>query len=206
MTTEMKVITPDVPLFQDLSIQGGCQVSCKIGDENKIRIFAPASLVSQIQIEHRSRELLIVVPDQRASGERIKIEVRCRPIRSVHLEGAITARIDVGSCMDVFDVIAVGSHASVSLCGVVEKAFLEGEGGAHIDALELMAQFVNIDLTNGSDALVHASRELRARVLTECELHVDGNPVIRQVTTGPFAHFRRITEASEHETAARHAV
>ncbi|MDX5418363.1 MAG: PspC domain-containing protein [Hymenobacteraceae bacterium] len=199
--------------FDQITISGPYHVQIKQGNNYSVRVRGNRSDVRRIDFDKRGRELVIKTEQQffRLFDNRdpVLIQITAPDFRDIELNGAIKA--DIGRIkaddlnlsfsgaikssadLNVRNLKVDISGASVSrFAGRAESFELDATGACGVDASNLQAESVDVDITGASKADVFATNTLRAEASGTSRITYKGNPGNTTIdSSGPSSVTRR---------------
>ena len=184
--------------FQSIDVWGDIEVILKQDSVQEVKVSTESDNLSQVITEVKNGVLKIHTEDiffdqttkvyvSAASIQRVEAKGACSiktesqlnvPKFSLELVGASNADLDIivaGLCK----VKAIGA-SEVTLKGTSQELKIHGVGASTVEAKELIAKNVEVDVTGASNAKVNASESIDAKANGASEIECKGNPKIRK--------------------------
>ena len=188
----------DVADFDGVDASHGFQVTLAPGDGFAVKVTVDDNLTDYLVVEKRGDTLRIGLDNRGGwfSARSLQAEVTLPELRRVGLSGggsatmmgfpavdAFTAELSGGSRLQGEvageDVSLNGSGGSrFVLAGDAENLAVNGSGGSRAELEELVSQQVDVELSGGSQASVHAAGELNYTLSGGSRLTYSGDPAI----------------------------
>lgn len=186
--------TRTLPGFERIKVSGGFEIILKQGNEHAIEIEADDNLHPLILTEIENNTLYISSENRLKGSEDIQITITAPIFRRVRISGAVDLQtdgliqskaleLDLSGAGDADMHLDVGElRVSMSGAGALE---LEGDakiahfnisGAGQIEAFELEAQTVEMDMSGAATAEVFAHESLSVSVSGAGSVRYRGNP------------------------------
>ena len=174
----------DIADFTRISASAGVEVEATVGGEYSVRAEGAAENIERLKIKKSGSTLKI-------GRERTGFNFRWRggaPTVYVSLPALEEANTSSGAEFSVTGVSADRFYASASsgseleLEGNCSRFDADASTGAVLDAEDLICRDVEIDVSTGAEAKVHASESIDASASTGGDVRVYGSPQSRDVS------------------------
>ncbi len=187
--------------YDHVAIAGFFDVELVSGEEGELKVYGEENLLEHIITEVDGNKLKIktekgynLKPSSWKKGKGIKITVPIEDIDGVSLAGSGDVYGDVTIDTDVFKTSVAGSgdivlkvkatkvKASVAgsgdlkLSGTTDEFDASVAGSGDIHAFDLTSNYTEVSVSGSGDARVHASEEIKARVVGSGDVRYSGNP------------------------------
>lgn len=175
----------DVPRFKKVSVKGDFNVMLVRRWPQKISVTADSNLQEHILTVVKDDELDIkpekgydIKPTQP-----IMIKIAARDLEKIKTKG--TSKIDAtGLNVNEFEFKSKGT-SQASLSGRVDKADIEIDGAAKLNARNLMAKNVALEIDGAAQTQVHATKKLDVKIRGAAQVTYYGKPpVVNQAIFG----------------------
>ncbi|RIJ42598.1 PspC domain-containing protein [Pontibacter oryzae] len=205
--------TVDARDFRRVSISGPYHVQLRQGDNYSVVIRAERDEMRRIDVEQDGDELVIKTQDKSFNlfddREPVLIQITAPEISDIDLSGAIKANISnlntdnlrmafsgaiqTTANLNVNSLKVDASGATISkFTGKAQRFELDATGACGIDADNLEAEYVDVDVTGAGVAEVYATGTLRADASGTSRIVYRGNPKNTTIdSSGPSSVKRR---------------
>lgn len=170
-----------------IDAKGALRVVVVRGERPSVRVQGGKDLVDRVAVDVEDGTLRLDGEGDSGilglgEGTRATVTVTVPRLRSAHVGGAVDLRLeDVDG--DALKVRASGG-SDVEGSGRVGRLQATVSGGGDLDLGELIAQDVELRVSGGGDATVHASRTLDARVSGGGDATYAGDPQVTKHLSG----------------------
>ncbi len=174
------IVTQDrqVEPFKRVKAIGGLSLIIDVGQPQRVSVIADDNLQSHIltQIKEGTLEIstqkgFLLVP-----SKPIRIQINASELVSLSTSGATQTEV-TGLNGHSFDVASTG-EAKLVLAGKTDNASYAMSGAAQLDARNLQAEAVSLDMTSEAKAEVYASKKLSVKISGEGNVTYYGSPPI----------------------------
>ena len=176
--TENRTVTQ----FDRIEVAGAFEVTIVDGPAHKLVVEADNDLLDSISTDVVDYELRISSLRSFVSRSAMKVTVECPPVRGITVSGnaKVTAAALSGSSF-AFS----GSGSSVArLGGAIDALKISLAGAGRVDALDLEAQSVEVEVLGSGTAEVNAVKTLSLMVIGSGTLRYRGNPKVTRNAIG----------------------
>jgi len=193
----------DVDKFSEIYLEGGFRVHLIQGNEHKVLVKAPDNDVfDYLQVKHWSNELRVDIEPDNFEFDRIALYITFQNLEKLHIEGGVKLRTHGYLDLDDFDVY-VGGGAKIDLAMKADDVSIVGEGGVlfdlegvarsldirlsgagHVDASELKAKDVEVEIEGVGTSSVYATETLYAKIEGVGKVTYKGNPQVTKDVDG----------------------
>ena len=190
--------------FDAVKVSAGIDLYISMDNEESVRVVADEDIIDDIQTEVRGGTLRIYMKDNNwldnlfnwGRSQSRKVYVTARKLKSIEassgsdvksenkLEGDVL-KVEASSGSDVnLDVVykevslSASSGSDARLSGKAKFFTASASSGSDINARDLEAQFCNVNVSSGADAIVTATEELKANASSGADVRYYGNPEI----------------------------
>ncbi|MCC9136282.1 GIN domain-containing protein [Pontibacter silvestris] len=199
--------------FEEITVSGPYHVQLKQGDNYSIRVRGERSDLRRLKIDQDENELNIGYTEKSINlfdnREPILVQITAPNIRKIDLSGAIKADVGnltandlevnlSGATKAVIDVrvqnlkVDIAGASASSFTGTTETLELDASGACKIEAEELRANSVDIEVSGVAVANVYATNTLRANASGASKIEYRGTPANVTIdTSGPSKISRR---------------
>ena len=148
--------------FDEVSISGAYNVDVYVGDEPSIEISGEDNLLQYIVTEVDGRELSIYNDRSISPRKRIVIKLHTPSLKYISTSGASNIYAEA-IYSDNFEINLSGA-GSIELNGDVESFEANLSGAGSLGARDLIAKYVEVNISGASSADIFASEKLEASV------------------------------------------
>ncbi len=193
----------DVDEFTEIYLEGGYRVHLIQGNENKVLVKAPdKDVFKYLQVKRWSNELRIDVEPDHLEFDRIALYITFKDLEKLHIEGGVKLKTHGYLDLNDFDVYVAGG-AKIDLYLKADDVSIVGEGGVlfdlegvarsldirlsgagHVDADELKAKDVEVEIEGVGTTSVYASETLYAKIEGVGKVRYRGNPEVTKNIDG----------------------
>jgi len=171
-----------LPPFDSVEVSGAFEVTLLDGPEHRITIEADDNLLDAVSTDAVDARLRIASLRSFVSRTPMKLTVESPQHRGVTIAGSahVTAPTLRGP-----DFVLTGSGTSTAkLGGKVERLKISLAGSGRVDALDLVADRVDIEIAGSGTAEVHAVKALDLMVIGAGTVRYRGDPTISRYAIG----------------------
>ncbi len=163
-----------VDSFDNIDISGMYDVRISVGNENSLRIYGDDNLLPLIKTEVEGNTLHVWSKKNISPRKKIKIEIVTESLETISSSGA--SRIKLNDFKGEELNIEGSGAGSFHLSGETEYLRIELSGAVNLNADNLIADKVDVEISGASDADVYAKDELRAEISGVGNIEYSGNP------------------------------
>jgi hypothetical protein len=176
--TEQRTLAP----FDRIDVAGAFDVTLVDGPGYKITLEADNDLLDAISSDVFDNELRISSVRSFVSRTAMKATVESPPLRALNVSGNANA---TASALSGPSFAFTGSGSSTAkLGGSIESLKISLAGAGRVDALELTAQSVEVEVLGSGTAEVNAVKTLSFMVIGSGTLRYRGNPKVSRNAIG----------------------
>ena len=176
--TEQRTLTP----FDRIDVAGAFDVTLVEGPAYKITVEGDNDLLDAISSDVIDNELRISSLRSFVSRTSMKATVESPPLRALTVSGTAKA---TAKALNGPSFTFTGSGSSAAkLGGSIESLKIQLAGAGRVDALELTAQNVEVEVLGSGTAEVNAVKTLSLMVIGSGSLRYRGNPKISRNAIG----------------------
>ncbi len=192
--------------FKDIEVSSVMKVYLTQGNEYSIKIDAEDNILEQMTVEKKGGKLSI--------GFKDKLNLNLNPTKDIAIyitapefhdleasgassfssKGLLTCNeiiLDLSGASNAQLQLAVNNTkidasggSKIMLSGVSEQLDIEGSGSTEIEAIDLKAQSVNIDISGAGNATVSAEKQLKVSISGAANIKYKGTPSISKEISG----------------------
>lgn len=200
VTTE----TRNVGEFHSIDVSGGLKVYISQSAGNSVKVETDENIQEVILTEVKGDVLHIKQENMtNLNATRIKIYVSAPLFKSLDASGACTiisenkisssegihidlsgssgAKLDLSTPEIAMDL---SGASSATLKGETKDVLIEGSGSSDIDAFDLLAETVNLDLSGASNADIFASKKIQLEASGASNVRYKGNASVTKDISG----------------------
>jgi len=174
----------DVKVFDKIKVSGKFNVLAATGKTQKVTVTADGNLIGDIETTVSDNILYIKTKNNvhlKASKTPV-LTVRVKALKEIDTAGAV--KLHVTNLMgDEFKVQTSGD-SYVDLRGQVKKLKIETIGSASVNAIQLKANDVDVEISGSGHVKTHALNELDVKISGDGKIEYSGDPVINQEISG----------------------
>lgn len=166
--------TYDVTNFTKLVVSHAFEVNIKVGSEASLKITAGENIHQYIIVENKDNTLRLSMKNGINNVGNIKAEITVLNLKSIDASGACKISV-YGISTDSFELYMSGA-CSGKLYGKVKKLEIELSGATNLDAKDLIAEQVEVDISGASNIKVYASKSIEAEASGASNITLYGYP------------------------------
>lgn len=166
--------TYDITNFTKLDVSHAFEVDIKVGSEASLKITAGENIHPHIIVENKDNTLTLSIKNEINNVGNIKAEITVPNLKSVDASGACKISVD-GISTDSFELDMSGA-CSGKLNGKVIKLEIDLSGATSMDAKDLIAEQVEVDISGASNTKVYASKSIEAEASGASNITLYGDP------------------------------
>ena len=178
--------------FDEISISGAYNVDIYVGEEPSVEISGEENLLQYISTEVEHGELNIYNERSISPRKRIVIKVYTPGLNSISTSGA--SNIYAESIYSERFVMDLSGAGSIKLNGDTQSFEANLSGAGSLEAKDLIAKYVDINISGASSADVYASEKLDASVSGVGGVNYYGNPKNVDTDISGVGNIRRKSE------------
>ena len=195
--------TYNVGEFTEIHLEGGYKVFLAQGDENKVIVKASDDDVfDYLKIKNVDNKLRIKVDEDCFNYNRIILYITFKKLESIKIEGGAKlktkgyldlndfkmyvsggAKIELDMKADNIQIVGEGGML-FELSGVAKSLDVKVTGAGNVDADELKAKDVTIEIEGVGTASVYATETLHAKIEGVGTIKYRGNPKVTEYVDG----------------------
>lgn len=162
--------------FDQIAVAGNFQINAQLSNTQSIQVAADSNLQPLIVTRVKNNVLFIrnLHGYDFSSAKPIVINIAATQLKSVYVMGESRASVN-GLTGDTF-VMNVTGMAKVTLAGKVKNVELHVTGSSEVNASQLYAENVEININGMGVASVFASNQLKAHISGMGQIHYSGSP------------------------------
>ena len=189
--------------FSSIYLEGGYKVYLSQGDKASLTVKTTnENMFDVLEVSNRGDELSLVMNRDYLSYRRIRLYITVKDLDQVKAEGGLSlesdgyldlkdiklhvqggAKVDLKMKAREVDVIGEGG-VLVSLSGVANELSVILSGAGHVDADDLKAEDVHIEIEGVGTASVYATEDLYTKIEGVGKVWYKGNPSITKDIEG----------------------
>jgi len=189
--------------FSSIYLEGGYKVYLSQGDKTSLTVKTTnENMFDVLEVSNRGDELSLVMNRDYLSYRRIRLYITVKDLDQIKAEGGLSlesdgyldlkdiklhvqggAKVDLKMKAREVDVIGEGG-VLVSLSGVADELSVKLSGAGHVDADELKAEDVRIEIEGVGTASVYATKELYTKIEGVGKVWYKGNPSVTKDIEG----------------------
>ena len=175
--------TPSAPLstearkveaFHGLNLTAVVGVEVGIGTTPTLEVIAPAEWIPRLQTKVVNGILVVSMPGSWKNVPEIKLAITMPDLTSIDISGVASVHA-TKLATKALDVTISGT-GSVDLAGTVDKLRVSSAGTGSIEAKDLRAATVSVDLGGTGEAVVTATKRIDATISGTGAITVYGKP------------------------------
>ena len=190
--------------FKDIEVSSVMKVYLSQGDEYAIKIDAEDNILELMTVENKGGKLSIDFKDNinPSPTKDIAIYITAPEFHNLEASGAssfsseglLTCNeiiLDLsGACKAQLQLavsntkIDASGASKIILSGVSEQLELEGSGSTELEAIDLKAQSVHLDISGAGNANVSVEKQLNVTISGAGKVRYNGTPVISKDISG----------------------
>ena len=195
--------TYNVGEFTDIYLEGGYKVYLIQGDENSVKVKASDDNVfDYLKVKNNREVLTIKVQQEHFDYDRIILYITFKDLKKINIEGGVRLQTKGYLDLDDFDLYVAGGAkieldmkakdiqiigeggVLFELKGVAERLDIKISGAGHVDAEELKAKDVSIQIEGVGTGTVYATETLFAKVEGVGRVRYQGDPKVTRYIDG----------------------
>ncbi|HTT13698.1 MAG TPA: head GIN domain-containing protein [Burkholderiaceae bacterium] len=176
--TEQRTLAP----FDRVDVAGAFDVTLVDGPVYKITVEADNDLLDAISSDVVDNELRISSLRSFVSRTSMKATVESPPIRALNVSG--NAKVTAGALSGPNFAFTGSGSSTAKLGGSIETLKIALAGSGRVDAVELTAQSVEVEVLGSGAADVNAVKTLSFMVIGSGTLRYRGNPKVSRNAIG----------------------
>lgn len=176
--TEQRTLAP----FDRLDVAGSFDVTLVDGPGYKITVQADNDLLDAISSDVIDNELRISSLRSFVSRTSMKVTVESPPLRALSVSG--NAKATAGALSGPNFAFTGSGSSTAKLGGSIESLKISLAGAGRVDALDLAAQNVEVEVLGSGTADVHVVKTLSFMVIGSGTLRYRGNPKVSRNAIG----------------------
>ncbi|HPF52295.1 MAG TPA: head GIN domain-containing protein [Draconibacterium sp.] len=189
--------------FSSIYLEGGYKVYLSQGDKASLTVKTTnENMFDVLEVSNRGDELSLVMNRDYLSYRRIRLYITVKDLDQVKAEGGLSlesegyldlkdiklhvqggAKVDLKMKAREVDVIGEGG-VLVSLSGVANELSVILSGAGHVDADDLKAEDVHIEIEGVGTASVYATEDLYTKIEGVGKVWYKGNPSVTKDIEG----------------------
>ncbi len=166
--------TRDVTGFSAVHMKGAFSVSATCGADHAFSMTGDDNLLPMVETKVEDGTLTISLSGSIKTEKTIRIELSAPTLNRVTVGGAVRAHL-TGLSGDSFDLQLSGA-GSVTAAGSVRSLDINASGAMNLNAEELRAQVVSVEMSGAGNGTVTATEELHVTISGVGRLECHGNP------------------------------
>ena len=198
-----------IPDFHSVEINGAYSVELIQGEGYGVEVTTDENLQDLIGVEVNDGVLIISSEKRMNNATKLKLTINSNEYRALEINGAVDLKsltplygdrlsVEVNGASSlqmalVYDelVSSISGAASLKFKGEVDRVTQEVSGAASINAFELVAQEVLVDVGGAGSVQVHATEFLNATITGIGSITYEGNPEVEKHISGMGSLARR---------------
>jgi len=165
----------ELQTFTDIEFSGAFDVKIIVGEEQEVIVETKdEDDLDKVITRVRSNSLVVELESSWLNNIQAKVYIKVKTLESLQSSGANSMKIR-GIDTDRFKLSNSGA-GTISIEGEVNSALFNLSGASSLDAKELIAKKVRININGASNAKVYASEELEGEVSGVANLDYYGHP------------------------------
>jgi Putative auto-transporter adhesin, head GIN domain len=168
--------------FDRIDVAGAFDVTLVDGPDYKITVEADNDLLDAISSDVFDAELRISSLRSFVSRTAMKVTVESPPLRGLNVSG--NARVTAAGLRGSSFALAGSGASTAKLGGSMESLKVSLLGSGKVDALELVAEKVEVEVLGSGTAEVHAVKTLSLMVIGSGVVRYRGDPKVSRNAIG----------------------
>ena len=193
-----KIVTKKITNIKnitDIKSSGAYDLEIYFADSTEIEITGDENLLPFMTFKIKDNKLIIDSEESLNPSEKIKIKIVTPSLNSLYLSGAFDVNIhDIRGEKFTLDC---GGATDVDISGKVEDFFVDVSGSSEIDAANLEAENVKIDISGASDITVFVTKKLFIDASGAASINYLGNPKLVNSSTSGAVEVNKIHESEK---------
>ena len=173
-----KTETRQLPSFSSIEVGGACTLDVTVGKPQSVEISGDDNILPLITTEVRGDRLMVRTEKPVNPQLPLRLAVSVPRLALVSVSGA--ARGEVRGIGGELFQFHVSGAANATLSGATKRLEIQASGAGSINAADLKAEAVEVQISGAGKADVHATRSLVARISGAAKVRYRGKPA--QVT------------------------
>jgi len=168
--------------FDRIDVAGAFDVTLVDGSSYRITVEADNDLLDAISSDVIDNELRISSLRSFVSRTTMKVTVESPPLRGLTVSG--NAKATAGALTGPAFAFAGSGSSTAKLGGSIDSLKISLAGAGRVDALDLTAESVEVEVLGSGTAEVHAVKTLSLMVIGSGTLRYRGNPKVSRNAIG----------------------
>ena len=183
-------VSRELAPFDSILIRGSTDTRVTVGGPQTVRVTADENLVDFIRTEVRGRELVVSRSQPMSPRIRSIVEIRVPSLDAFSAAGSGDAEIS-GIDGTLLETRILGS-GQITVAGRADRLDVVIEGSGDVDAHELLAEAVRVDISGSGNADVHALEWIDIDIRGSGDVTYRGDPteVVTAVSGSGAVHRR----------------
>ncbi len=199
---DIKTETRDVSSFNEIRVGGAFEILLTQGGKETLKIEADENLLPLIQTKVKGGVLIITTKENIKNAKKLMLYINFNELKRLDISGACeisnegtlifsTLKFEASGASEInLDLKAnkllcdYSGASEINFKGKVREFELEVSGASDIEAYDLVAEDLVIDISGAGSAKIHATKSLKIEASGASSIRYMGNPTIDQRVSG----------------------